>query len=506
VLGTTVGSWRILNKLSVGGMGTVYRAEHTLIGKFAAVKVLHPELSTNHDIVNRFFNEAKATTSIKHPGIVEILDFGYMPAKYEGGNGDAYLVMEFLDGMSLARRLKTRGRMGEGDAAILLRGVCSALSAAHAKGIIHRDLKPDNIFLIPDPESALGERPKLLDFGIAKLTEPGLAGSNTKTGAVMGTPTYMSPEQCRGTGEVDLRADLYSLGCILYELVAGRPPFTNQGAGELIGAHLYVQPERPSKHQPGLSTETETLIMALLDKHPPNRPQTSKELGQRLMLIAQKQGWITNTSPTGITAESLRDLPVPVPSIVTKPDARVHDSENDAMTSTSTPTAFSAEEALLADVSRVDVVDKPTTLSLAASQSVIDVPKRRGFRGLGLAMVAAATLAGGTVAFITLHGGGGEVAGGRVAAPVAATPAPPATPPTVAPPKPAAPTPPPVEVAPPIEAPKPVVVATPAKPIKHVVPVAVKHPVIKPAVTTPPADKPKPPETKKPSLIETDID
>ena len=126
--------------------------------------------------------------------------------------------MEFLEGMSLARRVKERGLSSEGEAAMLLRGVCSALSAAHAKGIVHRDLKPDNIFLIPDPDSPLGERPKILDFGIAKLTDIGLAGSATKTGAVMGTPTYMSPEQCKGTGEVDHRADLYSLGCIFYEL------------------------------------------------------------------------------------------------------------------------------------------------------------------------------------------------------------------------------------------------------------------------------------------------
>ena len=199
VIGTTVGSYRIVSKLSVGGMGTVYKAEHTLIGKQAAVKVLHPELSSSRDIVNRFFNEAKSTTSIKHPGIVEVFDFGYMPS------GHAFLVMEFLEGMSLARRIKTAGKMGEGEAAMLLRGVCSALHAAHAKGIVHRDLKPDNLFLVPDPDSAMGERPKILDFGIAKLTDIGLAGTATKTGAVMGTPTYMSPEQCRGTGEVDHR-------------------------------------------------------------------------------------------------------------------------------------------------------------------------------------------------------------------------------------------------------------------------------------------------------------
>src|SRR5207237_1034150 len=152
------GSYRITAKLAVGGMGTVYKAEHALIGKQAAVKVLHPELRNNTEVVNRFFNEAKATTQIKHPGIVEIFDFGYL------ASGDGFIVMEFLDGMSLAQRLKMRGVMSDGEAAMLLRGVCSALSAAHAKKIIHRDLKPDNVFLCPDPDTALGERPKLLDF------------------------------------------------------------------------------------------------------------------------------------------------------------------------------------------------------------------------------------------------------------------------------------------------------------------------------------------------------
>src|SRR6185503_14890456 len=145
-------------------MGTVYRAEHSIIGRMAAVKVLHPEMSASRDIINRFFNEARATTSIKHPGIVEVYDFGYLES------GHAYLVMEFLEGETMAARNKTRGAVSEGEAAAILRGVCSALAAAHAKGIVHRDLKPDNIFLFPDPDAPLGLRPKLLDFGIAKLT------------------------------------------------------------------------------------------------------------------------------------------------------------------------------------------------------------------------------------------------------------------------------------------------------------------------------------------------
>ncbi len=282
MIGSTVGSYRIVGQIGVGGMGAVYRAEHTLIGRQAAVKLLHPEMTANRDIVGRFFNEAKATTTIKHPGIVEIFDFGYMPS------GHAYIVMELLDGQPLTQRMHERRRVPEGEAAMLMRDVCSALAAAHAKGIVHRDLKPDNIFVIPDAEH--GERTKILDFGIAKLTDIGLAGNATKTGSVLGTPTYMSPEQCRGSGDVDHRADLYSIGCILYELVAGRPPFDNRGAGELIGSHLFVDPEPPSRHV-SISPQLEGLIMALLAKQPEQRVQSARELGSLLLQIAQANGW-----------------------------------------------------------------------------------------------------------------------------------------------------------------------------------------------------------------------
>ena len=157
MLGTVVGSYRITGQIAVGGMGTVYRAEHTLIGRIAAIKVLHPEMTTSREIVTRFFNEAKATSGIKHPGIVEVFDFGYMPS------GHAYLVMEFLEGETLSQRMRQRGIVSEGEAAMLMRGVCSALAAAHAKGVVHRDLKPDNIFIVPEPDSPLGERTKILD-------------------------------------------------------------------------------------------------------------------------------------------------------------------------------------------------------------------------------------------------------------------------------------------------------------------------------------------------------
>jgi len=494
VIGETVGSYRILSKLSVGGMGTVYKAEHTLIGKLAAVKVLHPELSGSRDIVQRFFNEAKATTTIKHPGIVEIFDFGFM------ASGHAFLTMEFLEGMSLARRLKTRGKMSEGEAAMLLRAVCSALAAAHAKGIVHRDLKPDNIFMVTDQDSPTGDRPKVLDFGIAKLTDIGLAGTATKTGAVMGTPTYMSPEQCKGTGDVDHRADLYSLGCIFYELIVGRPPFTKLGAGELIGAHIYAQPDKPSKYNPNISNDSEQLIMALLDKRPEKRPQTAKELGQRLQQLAQQLGWITVASPDGVTAARLPMLGSPTLEdrlALTVPDqqlttpygleSRPDEGEPPSIYISRDPPASH------------DALGQPTTLSGAASQSVVSIhelPRRRSRKGMVIGLMSAVLIGAAAVIAVKLtsnpDGGQMHQAATSTPTPVAA---PPAKPPKPVEQKPVEPKPEPVVVKP-VE-PEPVA----AKPIAKPRPV-IRKPVPRPETTTV-KPKPEPPvENKCKSILD----
>jgi serine/threonine protein kinase len=295
MIGTAVGHYRITAKVAEGGMGAVYRAEHAALGKTAAIKILLPELSHNHSIVDRFFNEAKATTAIRHPGIVEVYDFGYLQ------NGAAYLVMEFLAGEPLSRYLKRRGgRMPEGEAAWLIRGMCSALAAAHAKSIVHRDLKPDNVFIVPDSEAAMGVRPKILDFGIAKLSGSEISSSKTRTGSVLGTPTYMSPEQCKGTGDVDHRADLYSLGCMLYEMMCGRPPFVSEGAGELIGAHLFVAPDSPRVYAPHVTPGMEHLVLRLLAKNRDQRPRNADELAAELELLARASGggWgVMNPTP-----------------------------------------------------------------------------------------------------------------------------------------------------------------------------------------------------------------
>ena len=271
MLGTCVGNYQVVSQLGMGGMGAVYLAHHSMLGRPAAVKVLLPEMSQNRDIVTRFFNEARAATAIRHPSIVEIYDFGFLPL------GNAYIIMELLEGESLAKRVERLGYLPVESALLLVRQIAGALHAAHSRQIVHRDLKPDNVFVVRDPEIVGGERIKLLDFGIAKLASD--TGDNkTRTGTVMGTPSYMSPEQCRGAGTIDHRTDLYALGCMFYELLCGRPPFTAEGAGEIIAHHLYFQPESPRHYLPSLPEELEPLVLWLLQKDPAARPASAAEV------------------------------------------------------------------------------------------------------------------------------------------------------------------------------------------------------------------------------------
>ena len=268
MFGSTLGSYLVEAKIGQGGMGAVYKARHVQLGRQAAVKVLLPQYSANPDIVQRFFNEAKAATSIHHLGIVEVYDFGTMP------DGVAYIVMELLHGESLASRMRQgltpRAALG------FLRLMCGALGAAHERGIVHRDLKPDNVFIIADAEVAGGERVKLLDFGIAKLTQGDgeMTSHKTRTGSLIGTPAYMSPEQCRGV-TVDFRADIYSLGCMLYEMVTGRPPFEGEGVGDILGAHMYHAPVPVTSVVPSIAPAVSQLVTRMLAKQVESRPQSA---------------------------------------------------------------------------------------------------------------------------------------------------------------------------------------------------------------------------------------
>jgi eukaryotic-like serine/threonine-protein kinase len=277
----TIGAYRILDKIGEGGMGAVYLAEHTLLGRRAAIKVLLPSFSADQAIVRRFFNEARAVTRIADPGIVQVFDFGIHT------DNSAFIVMELLEGETMSRRQKRVRRFAASDAIRLVRMTCTSLGAAHAKGVVHRDLKPDNIFIVGDPAVTGGERPKILDFGIAKLSGEAPEMHKTRTGALIGTPMYMSPEQCRGAGEVDHRSDIYSIACVTYKLITGRAPFDGAGSGEVIAAHLREPPPFAAALVPDLPDMIDLILQRCLKKDPAQRYQSMTELADALGQVEQ---------------------------------------------------------------------------------------------------------------------------------------------------------------------------------------------------------------------------
>ena len=249
-------------------MGQVFEAEQPEIGKRVAIKTLHPEFSQNAELANRFLNEARAVNLIKHPSIVNVFEYGKLP------DGVVYIVMEFLEGETLTQRIAS-GILTIPASMRLCRQIASALQAAHDKGIVHRDLKPDNVFISPDPEAAAGERAKILDFGIAKLSDEHKgehAKVRTQAGVLLGTPLYMSPEQCDGMPQVDAKSDVYSLGIILYEMLTGSPPFPGPGVSSVMMQQVGTEPRPIREVNPIIPEPLALLIHSMLAKSPLERP------------------------------------------------------------------------------------------------------------------------------------------------------------------------------------------------------------------------------------------
>jgi serine/threonine-protein kinase len=291
-----VGEYRVDQVIGRGGMGVVYSGSQPVIEKRVAIKVLGAQLSADPALVRRFLDEARAVNRIRHPNIIDIFSFGQL------ADGRQYFVMEYLEGHTLADRLQSAS-LPRAEMPTLLGQMCDALDAAHAEHIVHRDLKPENIWIV-EPRRA---RPfvKLLDFGIAKL----LAGAEqvtTQAGTLMGTPQYMSPEQCHGRA-VDHRTDIYAMGVILYQIYTGQVPFRGETFAEVLAKQLTLVPERPSTHAE-LPAELDALIMRCLAKDPAERPQSARELGDELarVLFARPAPTAPMTAP--MTAPSLEDV------------------------------------------------------------------------------------------------------------------------------------------------------------------------------------------------------
>src|SRR3989440_3540458 len=251
-----------------GGMGSVYLGKHVLMDKRVAIKVLRPSLAMDGDVVARFSREAKAASRISHPHAVSVTDFG------ESENGVVFLVMEYLDGKTLKEVIKADGPMPLDHVVEIIRQVAGALDAAHEQGVVHRDLKSDNIML---SQTNGGDWAKVLDFGIAKIQQPEGARDNDITAAnlVIGTPQYMSPEQCSQSGPIDARSDVYSLGVIVFEMLVGHVPFTGESPTTIMMKQVQDDPPSILSERPELPASIDRLVKKALAKQPIDRYQTA---------------------------------------------------------------------------------------------------------------------------------------------------------------------------------------------------------------------------------------
>jgi serine/threonine-protein kinase len=268
MIGKAIGHYLVRRKLAEGGMGAVYLAEHPAIGKRVALKVLHTRFSAQPEIVSRFFHEAKAVNDVQHPNIVDIVDFGLMPSPIPGEPPRVYLLMEYLEGMTLGAVIRRDAPLSTERTVAIALPIADALAASHQRGIIHRDLKPDNVMLVS--RGRQHELVKLLDFGVAKLTLNANTTHRTQTGTVIGTPRYMSPEQCEGR-KIDDRTDVYALGIVIYEMLTGRVPFVGESFGDVLVQQIATPPLAPSAIIPQLPEHLELVVLKALEKRADHR-------------------------------------------------------------------------------------------------------------------------------------------------------------------------------------------------------------------------------------------
>jgi len=276
LVGATVGSFRIVRPLGRGGMGSVYLAEHPVIGSKVAIKFLHESMAANADLVGRFYDEARAVNLIGHENIVGIFDLALLPPNRY------YIVMEYLEGQTLSSMLRS-GPVAQGAVLDILVQLCDALSCAHERGVVHRDLKPDNVFVLR--RRGREHFVKLVDFGIAKLRDAP-AGSHTAAGMIVGTPEYMAPEQCDNRS-IDARTDVYALGVMAYQLATGRLPFAGTSIAQLLLAHLKEPPPPPRGVKPAIPAALEAVILRALEKRPEDRFPDMAAFGRALFAVQE---------------------------------------------------------------------------------------------------------------------------------------------------------------------------------------------------------------------------
>ncbi len=426
LVGTVLGDrYRILSVLGEGGMGTVYRAEHVMLGKRVAVKVLRPEFSQREDLAQRFQQEAIAASQIGQENIVDVTDFG------RTGEGSLYFVMEEVLGTSLSCFVAQGGAMPIPRALPVLAQICKALGAAHSRGIVHRDLKPDNVIVTQRDDGS--DLVKVLDFGISKVesaAERPNTSRLTRQGVIMGTPEYMAPEQAGGI-QVDSRADIYSWGVVAYELVTGALPFNGETAIAILMQHQSKPPDPPSQRRPDLEFPPgfEAVILKALEKNPEKRQLSMAVVLEELAGCMAALG-LSNQYPAPAAAAALR---------TTSPAPR-------RMTGSGT-LSLSSQEIIAALALKSAPGSRPSQEDLAAA-GLAGKGLSKGLKlGLALALLALAAAAAGLFALRPAD----QSAASAISAIPDPTPSPGPTPLAPLPPAPVA-----EPVRPPVPAPPPV--------------------------------------------------
>jgi eukaryotic-like serine/threonine-protein kinase len=397
--------YRAISLLGHGGMGEVFLADHVELGRTVVVKLIHPKYASREHLVDRMRLEAQALGALNHENIVSVTDAGRTPG------GRAFIVMERLRGCTLHEELTVRGRIPLHTVLTYMRGVLSALTAAHAIGIVHRDVKSANIFL---HETVDGRRvPKLLDFGIVKVLDGASSKAlkppvvPTEEGTVVGTPGYVSPEQALGKG-VDARSDLYAAGVVLYQLIAGRGPFDEHGKGEkLIAAHVREMPDPPSKFlaEP-VPPAVDAIVLKALEKDPSRRFQSAAEferaLGVLLDAWQKPVGWIPTMAFDGseFAGPPPKDLKLPRPVAAKQKNSPAEPRQPPAREPPPTPTAVSP-----ADDARPVAPDHSAVGNTARSEA--PAAERDMRRAAAVFLLIAIVTAGGVAALIAWFVAGG---------------------------------------------------------------------------------------------------
>jgi serine/threonine-protein kinase len=278
-----LGQYRILRRVGAGGMGEVYLAEHQLLKRPCAIKLIRPDSATDPKTLERFEREVRLTATLSHPNTVEIYDYG------RAEDGTYYYVMEYLKGLSLAELVERCGAQPPARVVYLLRQLCGALREAHTAGLIHRDIKPSNIFAAR--RGGTDDVAKLLDFGLVLSPATDRAAHLSSEGQILGTPLFMSPEQAMGDRELDERSDIYSLGAVAYYLLTGRPPFEGEAGIAVLIAHARDPVVPPSRVHPGIPEDLERVVLRCLAKDPDERYSDAASLERALRTCACASDW-----------------------------------------------------------------------------------------------------------------------------------------------------------------------------------------------------------------------